>query len=67
MPVRQRTELADALAHELWRDVLDAREKDAFTAEDVHLRRTMLVLDDQGPAARRPARATVRARGAGTA
>ena len=44
---RQRRELADALLREIWSDVLDAGEADAWLAEDVHASRTLLRLDDE--------------------
>lgn len=47
LPPRRRRELADALLRDIWSDVLDAREADAWTAEDVHASRTLLRLDDQ--------------------
>jgi DNA-binding transcriptional ArsR family regulator len=43
---RRRRELAEALLREIWSDVLDAGEADAWAADDVHASRTLLRLDD---------------------
>lgn len=44
---RRRRQLADALLRDIWSDVLDAGEADAWAAEDVHASRTLLRLDDE--------------------
>jgi DNA-binding transcriptional ArsR family regulator len=48
IPARRRRELADALLRDIWSDVLDAGEAGAMAADDVHVSRTLLALDDEG-------------------
>ena len=48
LPPRRRAEIADALLHEVWGDVLEARDAHAFERADMHLSRTRLELDEQG-------------------
>jgi DNA-binding transcriptional ArsR family regulator len=44
----RRASLAEVMLRDLWRDVLDAKEVDTLTEDDVHLSRTLLLLDDHG-------------------
>lgn len=45
---RRRGSLAETMLRDLWNDLLDARDAETLTADDVHLTRTLLTLDDQG-------------------
>jgi DNA-binding transcriptional ArsR family regulator len=48
IPARRRRELTATLLRDIWSDVLDADEAGALAADDVHLSRTLLALDDEG-------------------
>jgi DNA-binding transcriptional ArsR family regulator len=48
MSPRRRRELADALLRDIWSDALDAGEAGGLAADDVHVSRTLLALDDEG-------------------
>ena len=48
LPDERRNSLTELMLRDLWRDLLDAREAGTVTADDVHLTRTLLTLDDEG-------------------
>src|SRR5215207_1908574 len=44
----RRGSLAEMMLRDLWRDALDAHDAGSLTADDVHLTRTLLTVDDAG-------------------
>lgn len=48
LAVEDRNELAGALVRDIWSDVLDAVDAGEFGADDAHLSRTAISLDEQG-------------------